>query len=100
MAKNIGWPIYLEEELKRKKRKRLIDEENENPDDDQKTLFRREVFSVILDSIIGDMTIRFESVHSLSETFAVLWLSKEMTIDQIQKKSIALVTQYPKDLGN
>jgi hypothetical protein len=101
VAKNIGWPLHLEEELKRtRKRKRIIgeDEENENLDNDQKTIFKCEVFNIILDNVISDMTIRLESVHSLCDNFSVLWLSKEMTIDQIQEKSAALVQRYPKDL--
>lgn len=103
VAKNIGWPQYFEEELKRtRKRKRHIDEddENENADDHQRTKFKNDVFNIILDSVIGDMTVRFESVHSLCERFSVLWLNKEMTIDQIQEKTTRLVKQYPKDLGD
>lgn len=103
VAKNIGWPQYFEEELKRtRKRKRHIDEddENENADDHQRTKFKNDVFNIILDSVIGDMTVRFESVHSLCERFSVLWLNKEMTIDHIQEKTTRLVKQYPKDLGD
>ncbi|KAL4153194.1 hypothetical protein QTP88_001027 [Uroleucon formosanum] len=103
VAKNIGWPQYFEEELKRtRKRKRHIDEddENENADNHQRTKFKNDIFNIILDSVIGDMTVRFESVHSLCERFSVLWLNKEMTIDQIQEKTTRLVKQYPKDLGD
>jgi len=103
VAKNIGWPQYFEEELKRtRKRKRHIDEddENENADDHQRTKFKNDVFNIILDSVIGDMTVRFKLVHSLCERFSVLWLNNEMTIDQIQEKTTRLVKQYPKDLGD
>lgn len=96
VAKHIDWSVDLEELKRIRKRKRLIDKENKNSVDNQKTLFRYEVFNIILDSVIGDLTIRFESVHS----FCVLWLTKEMTINQVQKNFVALVTQYPKDLGN
>lgn len=66
MAKNIGWPIYLEEELKRiRKRKILIDEENKNPDDNQKTIFRREVFNIFLDNVIRDMTDELQSLKCI-----------------------------------
>lgn len=77
MAKNIGWPQHFEEELKRTwKRKRHLDEddENENADDHQITIFKREVFNNILDSDIGDMAVSFKSVHSLCECFSLLWL--------------------------
>ncbi|KAL4154039.1 hypothetical protein QTP88_001872 [Uroleucon formosanum] len=77
VAKNIGWPQYFKAELKRtRKRKRHIDEddENENADDHQRTKFKNDVFNIILDSVIGDMTI--------------------------QEKTTRLVKQYPKDLGD
>jgi len=101
VAKNIGWPLHFEEELKRtRKRKRVIgeDDEKENLVNDKKTIFKCEVFNILLDNVISDMTIRLESVHSLCDSFSVLWLGKEMTIDQIQKKSAALVQRYLKDL--
>lgn len=42
VAKNISWPIYLEEELKRiQKRKIFKDNEKKIPDDNQKTIFKR-----------------------------------------------------------
>ncbi|KAF0754583.1 zinc finger MYM-type protein 1-like [Aphis craccivora] len=70
--------IRNEEDLKRtRKRKRHIDEddENENADDHQRTKFKNDVFNIILDSVIRDMTTRFK------------------------KKTTRLVKQYPKDLG-
>lgn len=73
------------------------DIENESIEDDQKTIYQREVFNVILDSVVGDMSVRFESVHSMFKSFSVLWSSKEMTIDQIQEKTTSLVKRYPKD---
>lgn len=87
---------------KRNATERYIDEddENENADDHQRTIFKLEVFNIILDSVIGDMTVRFESVHSQCEFFPVLWFGKEMTTDQIQEKTSALVKRYPEDLGD
>lgn len=104
VAKNIDWPQNLEEEQKRiRKRKRLADEEDNDDDADEnrdpKTVFKREVFNVILDSVIGDMTVRFKSVHSLCDSFSVLWSCKDITVDQMQIKATALVQRYPKDLG-
>jgi len=74
------------------------DDENENLDNDQKTIFKCKVFNIILYNVISDMNIRLESVHSLCDNFSVLLLSKEMTIDQIKEKSAALVQRYPKHL--
>lgn len=99
VAKNIGWPLHLEEKLKRTRKRKRVMGEDENLDNDQKTIFKCEVFNIILDNFISDMTIRLESVHSPCDNFSVLWLSKEMIIDQILEKYVALVQRYPKDLN-
>lgn len=108
VARNIDWPQNLEEEKKRtRKRKRLADDADEEEDDDNaddnpdpKAVFKREVFNVILDSVIGDMTVRFKSVRSLCDIFSVLWSCKDITDDQIQEQATVLVHRYPKDLGD
>lgn len=106
VAENIGWPQQLEEEEKRRrKRKRAADEDDEVCDDntehelDAKTTFKNEVFNVILDSVIGDMTVRFKSVSDLCSNFSVLWSFKEMPDDLIETKSAELVQRHQKDLG-
>lgn len=104
VAENIGWPQHLQEENKRKrKRKRLEDEEDNDitaDGRDPKTVFKHDVFNVILDSVIGDISVRFESVHSLCDRFSVLWSFKEITPNEIQEQAGALVQRYPKDLGD
>lgn len=40
-----------------------VNDEHGNPDNGQTTLFEREVFYLILDSVIGDAIVRLESVN-------------------------------------
>lgn len=87
----------------KRKRKRLEDEEDNDitaDGRDPKTVFKHDVFNVILDSVIGDISVRFESVHSLCDRFSVLWSFKEITPNEIQEQAGALVQRYPKDLGD
>lgn len=104
MAKNISLSQNLLEETKNKrKRRRLADEEDDDITDDghdPKTVFKHEVFNVILDSVIGDITVPFESMRSLCDSFSVLWSFKDMSHSQIQERAGALVQLCPKDLGD
>lgn len=45
------------------------------------------------------MTVQFKSVHSLYESFSVLWSNKKIT-KRVEEKVTALEKRYAKDLRN
>lgn len=103
VVKNIGWPESLQEENKRtRKRKRTLTEED-CEDENVESLtaemkFKREVFYVILDQVIGDITIRFTSIHELCKLFSVLWEFRNLSEGEIKNKTTDLVRKYSTDL--
>lgn len=108
VAENTGWPTFLEEENKRaKKRKRMCSDEEHSPEsscDQGKAqgplcTFKRDVYYVILDAIIGDLTQRFNSIETLNDLFSILWNSSKLSDCEIEKQSLKLIANYPTDFS-
>ncbi|XP_011172262.3 zinc finger MYM-type protein 1-like [Solenopsis invicta] len=103
VAKNIGWPESFQEETKRGRKRRKMADEEEDEDDGAGQVtadvtFKREVFYVILDQVIEDLTERFKSMQELCENFSVLWKMRSMLKDEIEKRATNLVRKYSIDL--
>ncbi|XP_029159619.1 uncharacterized protein LOC114940757 [Nylanderia fulva] len=79
----------------------MADEEEDEDGAGQVTAdvtFKREVFYVILDQVIEDLTERFKSMQELCESFSVLWEIRFMLNDEIEKRATNLVDKYSTDL--
>lgn len=109
VAKNIGWPTFLEEESKRiRKRKRSWSDDDDNApasteqDKRQRSLeiFKRETYYVILDSIIGQLTQRFQSLKSLNELFSILWRAHLIPDSEIEIQASNLISKYSTDISD
>ena len=106
VARNIGWPESLQEETKRgRKRKKMTDEvNNEDSEDDRvknaasDVKFKREVYYLILDNVIQDITEWFEVANELYKSSSVLWEFRILSEDEIEKQATDLVNRYSTDL--
>lgn len=101
VAGNIGWPDKWNDQLKRvKKRKKKFDEKKKNlPETTHlQLIFKRNVFYVILDEVIADISIIFESLKKTIGFFSIFWEFKCMPKYEIGSKSRYLVFKHNKDL--
>ena len=89
-------------ERRQRKRKRFADESlsaQDDPNVSQKCHFRNNVFYVLLDSVIGIMTNRYESIHALESMFGFLWkyMHLNMNESEVEEKAKFFVAQYAGD---
>ena len=61
--------------------------------------FRRDVFLPILDSVIAELSTRFNAAKQIKNTFKFLWLYTDMSEDDIVNKSIHLAKLYSTDIS-
>ena len=103
VAENIGIEPVLPERKKRK-RKRFADEPCMSVQDDrncsQEDHFRNNLFYVILDCAIGNMTNRYDSIHALESMFGFLWKYLNMNDSEVEEKAKFFVSQYAGDVSS
>jgi len=87
-------------EAKRKKT-RFHDENTAHVDlsqKDEESHFRESVFYVVMDNVIGGLTIRFNAAKNIADKFSCLWKYLTIPSDEVEEKSKSLVDQYPDDI--
>ena len=103
VVENIGIEPVLPE-CRQRKRKRFADEACMSVQDDrncsQKDHFRNNVFYVILDCVIGNMTNRYDSIHALESMFGFLWKYLNMNDSEVEEKVKFFVSQYAGDVSS
>ncbi|KAL5506504.1 hypothetical protein EMCRGX_G008160 [Ephydatia muelleri] len=80
-----------------RKRKRFADESlsaQDDPNVSQEDHFRNNVFYVLLDCAIGNMTNRYESIHALESMFGFLWKYLNMNEREVEENAKIFVAQH------
>ena len=92
VAENTGIEPMLPE-CRQRKRKRFADESlsaQHDPNVSQEDHFRNNVFYVLLDCVIGNMTNRYESIHALESMFGFLWKYLNMNESEVEERQSSL----------
>ena len=90
-------------ERRQRKRKRFADESlsaQDDPNVSQEDHFRNNVFYVLLDCVIGNMTNRSESIHALESMFGFLWKYLNMNEREVEEKAKFFVSQHVGDVSS
>ena len=65
----------------------------------EEAYFRKDIFYVVLDNVIGELTIRFNAAKQILDTFGFLWNYQNMTKDELTRKAVKLAERYCKDIS-
>ena len=66
----------------------------------QEDHFRNNVFYVLLDCVIGNMTNRYESIHALESMFGFLWKYLNMNEREVEVNAKIFVAQHAGDVSS
>ncbi|XP_065684247.1 zinc finger MYM-type protein 1-like [Hydra vulgaris] len=87
-------------EPRRKIRKRFADE---TPDEislsNSENNFKQNVFYILLDCIIGNISRRYEAAYEIDETFNFLWKHNHYEEEEIRRRSKDFVNKYKDDVS-
>ena len=72
---------------------------NETDESIEEAYFRKDIFYVVLDNVIGELTIRFNAAKQILDTFGFLWNYQNMTKDELTCKAVKLAERYCKDIS-
>jgi hypothetical protein len=89
-------------EIRQSKRKKFSDElttAEESSKSSPEETFKCNVFNVLLDSITGNMTKRFDAVKAINSLFSVLWLFPDLKEEEIRDKTKKLQQKYEHDIS-
>ena len=87
-------------EKRRKKRRLFADETKEDTTDcDPEEKFKHEVFYVLLDCVIGNMTTRYDAAMKLESVFGVLWKYPHLKSEVVQDLAQTLHMKYQADVS-
>lgn len=101
VAQAMEIPAQFKMEEGRKRRRKLMPDESRDEEDQTsaEVLFRNRVFYVAIDSIISDLSVRFQTTAAICESFAPLLKFGDLSEEKIKLTSRALARMYPKDLS-
>ncbi|XP_022245646.1 uncharacterized protein LOC111086578 [Limulus polyphemus] len=74
----------------------------ENPcdgSDEPESEFKRNVFFVVIDSVINGVSKWFDSANTINRLFCVLWQYRSMTEEELKLARARLVDKYPDNLS-
>jgi len=72
---------------------------NERDESSEEAHFRKHIFYVILDNVIGGLTVRFSAAKQISDTFSFLWNYQKMSEEELRCKASKLAEEYSKDIS-
>ena len=111
-SKNVAMNLDIEVKLSRgrgganRKRARVVGEPEDqgftdlNEDETmEESCFRRFVFYVVLDSVIGGLTVRFKAAQSISDKFSFMWNYLNIDLDTLEMKAKFLSEEYSADVS-
>ena len=73
---------------------------NETDESTEEAYFRKHIFYVVLDNVIGQLTVRFSAAKQISDTFSFLWSYKRMSKEELECKAAKLAEKYFKDISS
>ncbi|KAK6481103.1 zinc finger MYM-type protein 1 [Huso huso] len=102
VASQMDITLVFNYELNRqRKRKRFHDETaNDVTSESAETTFRNTVYYVAMDSIISQLSSRFQSVRAICGDFAAILKFRSMSAEDINMSCAKLVSKYSQDLTN
>lgn len=62
-------------------------------------MFRSNVFYVLLDSVIGGLTVRYKAAHEINELFSFLWQYRDLSDDFLEFKVMTFIQKYGDDVS-
>lgn len=77
-----------------------LSELNEADESPEEAYFRKSVFYVLLDNVIGGLTVRFRAAKDISENFSFLWQYLSLPEEELELKSKSLADKYPADISH
>jgi hypothetical protein len=102
-SKLVANTLNISQELpepRRKIRKRFADE---TPDEislsNSENNFKQNVFYILLDCIIGNISRRYEAAYEIDETFNFLWKYNHYEEEEIRRRSKDFVNKYKDDVS-
>ena len=75
-------------------------EMNETDESTEEAYFRKHIFYVVLDNVIGQLTVRFSAVKQISDTFSFLWNYQRISKEELECKATKLAEKYFKDISS
>ena len=76
-----------------------VNETNEYDESPEEAHFRKHIFFVVLDNVIGGLTVRFSAAKNISDTFTFLWTYKKISEEELKQKAAKLAEIYSKDFS-
>ena len=67
-----------------------VNEMNEADESPEEAHFRKHIFYVVLDNVIGGLTVRFSVAKQISDTFSFLWNYQKMSEEERKRKAAKL----------
>ncbi|XP_065674191.1 uncharacterized protein LOC136091136 [Hydra vulgaris] len=91
----------FKEEHNRKRNKKYFENFNERTlTETPEQKFRKNVFDVIIGSVIRDISTRFKAIQKICDTFDVLWSFNKLEEMDVVRKAKILLEKYEKDINN
>ena len=96
--------LHMSECDKKRKRKRLLPDKTVLEDDfsheDPYDRFKRCVYYPVLDSVVGNLTVRYDAARNLCNLFGVLWKYPNMSSDDMRCGAKKLAEIYSVDVAD
>ena len=77
-----------------------VNEMNEADESPEEAHFRKHIFHVVLDNVIGGLTVRFSAAKQISDTFSFLWNYQKISEEELKHKAAKLAEKYSKDVSS
>ena len=61
--------------------------------------FRKHIFYIVLDNVIGGLTVRVNAAKQISDSFSFLWNYQKMSKEELKRKAAKLVEKYSNDIS-
>ncbi|XP_075042362.1 zinc finger MYM-type protein 1-like [Mixophyes fleayi] len=103
VAENLNIPTEFRsfQQRRQRKRRRFFDESSTEESFSNSTpeeMFKCKVFHILLDSVIGNMTTRFDAAKAINSLFSILWLFPEVEDEEVREKANQLPKRYEDDV--
>ena len=74
-----------------------MNEINEVDESTEEAHFRKHIFFVVLDNVIGELTVRFSAAKQISDTFKFVWNYQKMSKEELKCKAAKLAETYSQE---
>ena len=71
---------------------------NEAYESPEEANLRKHIYFVVMDDVIGELTVRFSAAKQISDTFSFPWNYKWMSKVELKRKAAKLAEKYSKEI--